>query len=363
MDPNDIARIAAAAMAAPPQQAQQQAPAATPEQALRAAQGQQPPQPQQPAGPPRETTEAQAQTKAAPQTEASQMRAEPVIFELPGKDGKPGRKLTSSQVEGVLDRYSALNYEHAQLKPVIELAKQLLGQNPGMTPADLADAVVSMAQAQQHNPVMGRGAREQVATQQGLPPGSQGQNNRPAGIMLDDEALKRWETENAAQLPPGYRDMMGMLSQLAPAIQQQGSLLQRLLAQSAGVADAARETTQNAQQQAMMAMRQSIGNNLDRAQQALGLPTERANDFMVYAGERGYTLEDFSDPQLTYKVMRDFRNDLMSGEVERLRGIQTKRQSYTGTVGGAPGQGGAQGQTQPSEFDSFVNRQLAKRAT
>lgn len=349
MDPNDIARIAAAAMAAPPQQNAQAAPPAQPGQ---------PAQPPAAQPPQRETAEGQAQAKAAPQTEATQMREAPVIFELPGKEGKPGRKLTATQVEGVLDRYSSLNYKHAQLKPIIDLAEQLMARNPNMTPADLADAVVSMAQAQQHSPVMGKGAREQVAQQQGLPPGTQRSN----AIALDDEALKRWETENAAQLPPGYREMMTQMQQLMPAIQQQGGLLQQLLAQSAGVADAARQTTQNAQEQAMMAMRRTIGNNLDRAQQALGLPTEAAQDFMTWSGERGYTLEDFSDGQLTYKVMRDFRNDLMSGEVDRLRGIQSKRQAYTGTVGGTPGAGGAQGAPQPTEFEAFANRQIAKRS-
>lgn len=359
MDPNDIARIAAAAMASPPpggNQPKQAAQQAAPQPAQQAA-----PQPPQQTAPQRETQEGQAQTQGAPQTEASKMREAPVVFELPGKDGKPGRKVTASQVEGVLDRYSALNYQHAQMKPIIELAERLMSSNPGMTSADLADAVVSMAQAQQHNPTMGRGAREQVAQQQGLPPGTQSaQGRQPMGF--DDEALKRWETENAAQLPPGYRDMMAQMQGLMPMIQQQGSVLQQLLAQSAGVADAARQTTQSAQQQAGQAIRQTIGNNLDRAQQALGLPSEVAQDFMTWSGERGYTLEDFSDGQLTYKVMRDFRNDLMSGEVERLRGVQTKRQSYTGTIGGTPGQGGAQGSGQPSDFDAFANRQIAKRS-
>ena len=44
---------------------------------------------------------------------------------------------------------------------------------------------------------------------------------------------------------------------------------------------------------------QSIANNLDQAQAALRLPDDKGNDFMIFAAERGFTLEDFADQTLT----------------------------------------------------------------
>ena len=55
-----------------------------------------------------------------------------------------------------------------------------------------------------------------------------------------------------------------------------------------------------------------------------------AEDFQVFANERGYTQEDFLDPQLRLRVMNDFKNSVHSGEMERLRDISKRRQAFTG---------------------------------
>lgn len=333
MDPT-LARLAAAAMGAAPQDPAAQPPAA-------------PPQPQHQAPTPApETAEGQAQTDGAPQTEGDKSAAPAVIYEI-DMPGGTKRKFTPSQIAGMADRYSSLNHEHAQLKPVVELAKEMLRRNPGMTAQDLTETILSLAQAQQKNPTMGNGASAQQAAALGLP---------------DDDALSKWEQENAASLPPGYREFMAQQRTIQSTLGQQTSLLNRLLAQAGGVAEGSAQAMQAAQSQVISARQQAIGANLDRAQMELQIPSQMANPFMIWAAERGYTMEDFIDPDLTRKVMRDFRNDLMAGEVNRLQSIHQKRQAFTGTVGQQPA-GGASGAADPSksDFDAFASRQMAKR--
>jgi hypothetical protein len=343
MDPT-LARLAAAAMGAP------QDPAAAAQQP----QGQPQMQPQgQPAAAPQpqraptpETAEGQAQTAGAPQTEGDKSSAAAVIYEI-DMPGGAKRKFTPTQIAGMADRYSSLNHEHSQLKPVVELAKEMLRRNPGMTAQDLTETILSLAQAQQKNPTMGNGANTQQAAQLGLP---------------DDDSLTKWEQENAASLPPGYREFMGQQRTMQSMLGQQTSLLNRLLAQAGGVAEGSAQAMQQAQSQVVNARQQAIGANLDRAQMELQIPSQMANPFMVWAAERGYTMEDFIDADMTRRVMRDFRNDLMAGEVDRLQSIHQKRQAFTGTVGQQPtGGNAAPADASKADFDSFASRQMAKR--
>lgn len=337
MDPT-LARLAAAAMGAPQDPAQQQGQPA-------AASQQQAPQPQQRQAPTPETAEGQAQTDGAPQTEGDKASAPAVVYEI-DMPGGAKRKFTPSQIAGMADRYSSLNHEHSQLKPVVELAKEMLRRNPGMTAQDLTETILSLAQAQQKNPTMGNGANAQQAAQLGLP---------------DDDSLTKWEQENAASLPPGYREFMGQQRTMQSMLGQQTSLLNRLLAQAGGVAEGSAQAMQQAQSQVVNARQQAIGANLDRAQMELQIPSQMANPFMVWAAERGYTMEDFIDPDMTRRVMRDFRNDLMAGEVDRLQSIHQKRQAFTGTIGQQPTGGATQADAAKTDFDSFASRQMAKR--
>ena len=129
------------------------------------------------------------------------------------------------------------------------------------------------------------------------------------------------------------------MAQMQQQLAQTQQMLQAVLAQSNGVADAAKQGMQGAQSQQINAMRQSISNNIDKVQTALGLADDKANDFMVFAAERGFTMEDFVDPQLTIKVMTDFKNNMDSPEMERMRAIAQRRQAYTGSMGSTPSAG------------------------
>lgn len=329
-----IDRVASAAMGTQPNN-QQQPPAQQ--------QAQQPPA-QQPPAAQGDTPEAQAVAAGAPKTEADAMSADPIVLEIPMADGSK-RTFTPEQVSGLLDRYSSLNHRHAQLAPVLSVIDSYMKSNPNMTPAQLANTLQDLARANQHNAKFGSQVDPQGANK------------------FSPEALKQWEEENAASLPPGYSEMLQQMQLIAQTVGQQSNVMRALMAKTAGVADAARTTTQNANQQQINAIRQTIASNLDRAQQALGLPDALANDFNIYASERGYTMEDFIDGRLLMKVMSDFKNNLNSPEMERLRQIAQRRAAAMGGMGGsAPSaQGGQSAQQQPSQLDQLVDAALAKR--
>lgn len=332
---------------APPQQApQQQAPQ------------QQAPQQAQPAK--KDTAEDQASEQGAPDTEAQEMAKDPILYEV--AFGEQTRKLTPEQIASTFDRYSKLNHRHAMLSPVNNVIDKIMKDNPDMNPQQLAEKMEALYAAQASNAQMGEGA--QNTPQQGQQPqGNQNQSNEDISAQLS-----AWEEENAVSLPPGYKDAIlngnQSMSQIQQQLAQTQQMLQMVLAQSQGVADAAKQGVSNAQGQQVNAIRQTIANNVDRAQAALQLPDDAANDFMTFATERGYTLEDFADPQLTLKVMTDFRNNMHSPEMERLRKIAQRRQAYTGHLGSAPSAGQApqaEGPAADPEFNSIVEGAMSKR--
>jgi len=75
-------------------------------------------------------------------------------------------------------------------------------------------------------------------------------------------------------------------------------------------------------------IRQATSNNLDTAQRQYNLPDSDASLFMQFAGERGYTAEDFADKTLTMKVMEDFANMKNSPELGRLQELDRRRQAF-----------------------------------
>ena len=168
-----------------------------------------------------------------------------------------------------------------------------------------------------------------------------GQYNKDAALNANEmeASLSKWEEENAATLPPGYKEMMLATSQGNQGMQNQVARLEQMLkmvlAQSQGNVDAARQGMEGAQKQQINAVRQQIANNIDRVQAALGLPDDKADDFMMFAAERGFTMEDFVDPQMTIRVMQDFKNNMDSPEMERMRAIAQRRQAFTGSLGSA----------------------------
>jgi hypothetical protein len=373
-----IERITAEAMGLPPQVAAGADPAAaaaqaaqtSPQAAQQAAQ-QAAPIPNQVAaktqtGKVADTPEGQAQGEGAPSTEGEKMTRDAVLYEVEFGEGDM-RKLTPEQIKATFERYSALNFRNAQYKPVMDLVDQIMKANPGSTPAQVRQELENILRANQSNPTMG-----QQGTERAPPPGQQG---APQTAEEMSEALKRWEEENAASLPPGYQEMMmgqSALPQTLAQMQQQMATMQRMmqavLGESQGVAEAARSGMDQSQGMQVQAVRQQIANNIDRVQQALQLPDEAAQDFMIFAAERGFTMEDFVDPQLTIKVMTDFRNSMNSPEMDRLRGIAQRRQAYTGSLGSTPSAGGAAaaaatlpGAGQGTTFDRLAGGAMSQR--
>lgn len=269
-----------------------------------------------------ETNEGKVQAAMSPTTTADKMSENPISLKVPMGDGSE-RDFTPEQISGLLSRYSSLNFKHSQLSPIMSVIENYMQSNPNASPAQIANQLQDLGRANQHN------------AQFGAKVDPQGQNN------FSPEALAKWEEDNAATLPPGYREMMQQMSGMMQGMTQQNQMMKQIIAQSTGVADAARQTHQNAQGQQIDATRRTIATNLDRVQQALNLPDDAANDFNIWASERGYTMEDFIDPNLTLKVMQDFAASRATPEMERLRQIAQRRSASMGGMGMTPTQGGA----------------------
>ncbi len=313
------------------------------------------PQVPQPAAPekPKDSAEDKASAKGSPETEGDKMAAEAVVYEIDFGEGDK-RKLTDKQIASTQQRYAALNHQHAQLAPINKLVSKIMKANPGATTQQVADKLDNIIKAQASNPQMGNTKGERSGDTP--PPEDQ------------DALLSRWEQDNAATLPPGYREMMtgtGQQSQTMSQMQQQlastQQMLQQVLAQTQGVADAAKTGMGQAQNQQVAAIQKTIANNVDRVQQHLGLPDEEAENFMSFAAERGYTMEDFVNPNLTLKVMSDFKNNLNTPEMERIMQVAARRQAMTGSFGSTP-TAGPVGETQaPSRFDDFASKAMANK--
>ena len=315
-----------------------------------------PPQPGAPPPQQKASAEEAAATKASPTTEADQMAKPAVVYEVEFSETDK-RKLTPEQIKSTFERYSAMNYRNAQLAPVHNVLAKIMQENPGMGPQDLASKMEAIYKAQASNPTMGQQTK-QAPTQPA--------QNQPQSNMDIEAQLQQWEKENAASLPPGYKEMMtgtkGELGQIKQQLAMTQQMLAAVLGQSQGVAEAARAGVQQSRMDGMQAVKQQIANNIDRAQQALQLPDDAANDFMTFSSERGYSLEDFADPMLVFRVMADFRNNMNSPEMERLRGIAARRQAYTGSLAAATPASGPMGQSaKPTPFDQFADKIMASK--
>jgi hypothetical protein len=311
-------------------------------------------QPKQDAKP---SSQEKASEQGSPQTEGDKSGESPVVYSIDFGNGQK-RDLTPQQIKSTFDRYAALNHQNAQLKPIQDLLKKAMAQT-GESPAQMAQRLAAMQKAQQSNAQMGNTQGDRSG-----PPYPKDQGSGAQGSDLD-ATLKKWEEENAASLPPGYRDMMVGSQQSTQRVEQElaktQQMLRQVLAQSQGNVDAARQGMSNANQRKAGAIQQQISNNVNRSQQALKLPDEKAQDFMLFAAERGYTMEDFADLQLTYKVMSDFRNNMDSPEMERMRQIAQKRQAFTGSLGSTPQSGPAADAPSENRFDQFASAAMSKR--
>lgn len=317
-DADQVARIAAAQMGAPAPAA-----AAAPAQPMPGGPAQ--PMPGGPAAAPAApqeapTTNQEAAVQAAsPETEADAQGQDPVIYQV--DFGGQTRDLTPKQISEVFTRYSDLNHKHASMKPVMQLAEKMV-QATGAEPEKVAQYLEAAARAFTKNATMGNVQGQQQQKPETPPPGQQ-----PTAGNLDDE-FRKYEEENAITLPPGYREQMDRLGRMEQAIGAQMQMMQRVLGQAQQGAEQGQQAAQSAQSDRSAAIQQAIATNLDRAQQQFGLSDDDANAFMAFAGERGYTLEDFSDPELTLRVVGDFNSAKQGPELERLKQMAQRREAF-----------------------------------
>ena len=316
--------------------------------------------------PEKATSNEQVQEAGAPQTEGDLSGAESVTYvDVEFGEGDT-RRLSTAQIRDTMKRYRDLNYKHqtqiAPNQPVFEFANSIMenarANGQEVSPQDVVGFLQAAAQAYASNPTMG---------QQHAPPGPQGQpvQGQPKAMFPNDvEAqMRQWEEENAISLPPAYRDAMGQVGHLQQENMQIKQMMQQILQQAQGLNDGAQGQMQQVHQQEIQNMRTLAASNLNQAQQRHGLPDEDEQDFFTYAYERGYTPEDFVDPQLTDKVVADFKNTKQSPEMERLREMAKRRTAYTGNIGSQPSVGGQPPAVDPGQqyIDSMAESIMKQR--
>jgi hypothetical protein len=313
------------------------------------------PAPQAPAPAPKPqeaptTVQEKAAEAGSPKTEGDKSSQDPVVYKV--KIGDNERDLTPQQIAGTFERYRDLNYKQAQMKPVMELAEKMM-QAGNATPEQVAKFMGAAAQAMTKNAKMGRAQNPQPA---GTAAPQQPQNGNANISERMAAEFKKYEDDNAISLPPGYREGLDELQRMRGMLQQQTAQMAQVLQASKQNAQTGVNAAQQAGQDRAGMVRQAISNNLDSAQQANGLPDTDAKLFMAFAGERGYTAEDFADKGLTNKVMQDFKNAKNGPELARLQEMQQRRQAFMQ----APNRGPAVGQSANVKDDSMAR--LSARA-
>ena len=270
------------------------------------------------------TPQEKAAQVASPQTEGDKAKEAAVMYKV--EMGGGTRELTPQQISSTFERYRDLNHKQSQMKPVMDLAEKMMdvGQIDGAQAAKLMEASLK---AMTKSPQMGRATQKKPGTAQ---PQVQAQT-----ANLDNEFAK-YEDENAISLPPGYREAAARMDALEKRMGQQMNVMQQMTQKMGQQAQQGVQSSQQAQKDRVQVIRESIGQNLDQAQAAAGLPDDALQDFQTYAGERGYTAEDFADRGLTMKVVQDFANQRNTPEFKRLKDQSSRRQAYLKTQSGSP---------------------------
>lgn len=316
--------------------------------------------PAKPEAPKGDTAMDKVQTSAAPETEGKAADDAPVMYKV-DIDGQT-REFTPKQIADTHKRYADLNYKHqtqyAPIAPAVDLLNKIMSQAKaeGLTISgdELASFLQEALLAQANTKDAEFGAQSANNTP---PPKDTARTNIPMshqsmpGTPEDFEAqLAQWEADNAVNLPPMYKDMARQLQQANAQIQNMGQYMQSLVGQMQGVTQTAQGMQKEGATAQNKAYLQTIANNLQASQLKYQLPDDKEKDFMLFAGERGYSIEDFIDPNLTEKVVADFKANMDGPEMQRLRDINARRQAFTGTLnpGGAAG-GPGQPTTPPAE--------------
>ena len=175
--------------------------------------------------------------------------------------------------------------------------------------------------------------------------------------------MKQWEDDNAVSLPPRFRETMDGMAEMKAQNAELRGMLQQVIQGQQGVTDSTQKQLDQSDMREGNVMQQRIGNNLQQAQSALNLPDEAEQEFMQFAYSRGYTVEDFIDPELTMMIAKDFKQNQEAPELDRLRGITEKRQAFTGNASGAPAVSSQSQATGPDQtfIDAAVNKSVAAR--
>jgi hypothetical protein len=325
----------------------QQAPPQQPQQAA--------PQPKAPDVPTPPTDQEKASAQASPTTEGDMAQKEAVMYDI--NFGEQNRQLSDKQIKSTFDRYSSLNHKHQTMKPVLDFAEQLMGAAKEKGHEVSPDQFVKgLQRAFQKNAQFGKGTNTEKSPE--------GKVDTPYNnATLDDDALKRWEDENAVSLPPAYKESFAQLKSMQGDNAQLKALLKQLVSGQKDIAKGAKQGLETAATSQESSQKQRIINNLNQAQSSLGLPDQSDNDFFNFAYDRGYTIEDFMDPKLTLHVAQDFKNNMNTPEIERLREIAKRRQAFTGTVDSAPSAGGSSvsSNSDQSFIDTLANTAKAKQ--
>jgi hypothetical protein len=333
-----IADVASKQLGVPPQAAQQSAPPAPPPDAA-------------------PTKQEVAQEQLAPSTEGDRQGADATEI-LRVKFGDQERELTPEQIKGTFDRYSALNYKHQSMKPVLDLADKMLAaakkKNPNVTAKDLAKFMTAASKAQTHNPKMGESTQTPETANQSAP---------TASSEEIDAQLKQWEDDNAVSLPPRFRETMSGMDTLRSENKELRDMLMKVIDGQQKVTSTTQKQLDATDQREGKVIQQRIGNNLAAVQQALKLPDEAEQEFIQFAYSRGYTMEDFIDPQLALTVGKDYQAVKDSPELDRLREVQRKRQAFTGNAGATPAGGAQQPASNPDQtfIDAIANKTFNQR--
>ncbi len=326
-----------------------------------APQGPTPPPQGQPApqAPPAEketptTDQEKAASMMSPTTEADNSMNDSIKM-LEVDFGGEKRQLSEDQIRETFNRYRDLNYKHAnEIKPVepaMKFVQDIMNRakqsGKEINGEDMAQFLQAATQAFVKNPQMG-GQRDNTPDRQG--DSVTGQRNVPSEM---EDQIKRWEEENAVTLPPLYRDGMAQMAALRQENAQMQQMMNQFLASAQGINQDAAKAAMSAEEQANQAYRQQAANNLNSAQSEYGLPDSDEDDFFNFAFERGFTLEDFIDGDLTKKVMGDYAAVKNTPEMERLRNMAKRRQAYTGASSSSPGSPGES--SSPNVDQDFMN--------
>nr|BAR33306.1 hypothetical protein [uncultured Mediterranean phage uvMED] len=291
------------------------------------------------------TETEKAVEEGAPKTEQDAMAMDAIMYEIEFGEGEK-RQLTPQQISNTFKRYSDLNFKNAQMKPVNMVVEAAIKNGLAKDPTDAARQLIALMKGGESNPTMGD---------------TDGTTNVAVKGQDSGDPLQQWEEDNAVALPPGYREQGQMMTSMMEQNQQLMQAMTQMLQNTQATAQQGSELAASGVADKSSAMATRITNNLDRMAQKMGLAEDQAEDFRVFAFERGYTSEDFLDPQLTMKVGNDYKNSVQSGDMERLREIAKRRQAFTGTVGNTPQSEMASETGVEADGDPTLNRLAGQR--